>query len=119
LVVMTERAAMFLIGPAVVRDVAGEDVDMYELGGRRVHERNGVCDFVVADDRSGVELARGLLGYLPQYAGGDLPRGSAVDPVAICSTTCAQNGANWHRKIARIVTDSPAWRRWGGDLDTP
>lgn len=73
-VVMTEDAAMFLTGPAVVRDVAGEDVDKHELGGRWVHERNGVCDFVVSSDRSAVELARDLLGYLPQHAGGDLPR---------------------------------------------
>lgn len=79
-VVMTERSAMFLTGPAVVRDVAGENVDMYALGGRQVHERNGVCDFVAPDDRSGVELARGLLGYLPQHAGGDLPLGSIAEP---------------------------------------
>jgi acetyl-CoA carboxylase carboxyltransferase component len=79
-VVMTERAAMFLTGPAVVRDVAGEDVDIHGLGGRRVHERNGVCDFVSPSDRSAVELARGILGYLPQCAGGELPRTAAAEP---------------------------------------
>lgn len=73
-VVMTEQAAMFLTGPAVVRDVAGEDVDVRELGGRWVHERNGVCDFVTASDSSAVDLARDILTYLPQYAGGDLPQ---------------------------------------------
>jgi acetyl-CoA carboxylase carboxyltransferase component len=80
LVVMTEDAAMFLTGPAVVRDVAGEDVDMQELGGRWVHERNGVCDFVAPGDRSALELARELLGYLPQYAGGDLPQTAVAAP---------------------------------------
>lgn len=79
-VVMTEEAAMFLTGPAVVRDVAGEDVDVGELGGRWVHERNGVCDFVAADDRSAVDLARELLGYLPQHAGGQLPDASVAAP---------------------------------------
>jgi len=79
-VVMTEQAAMFLTGPAVVRDVAGEDVDMQELGGRWVHERNGVCDFVASDDRSAIDLARELLGYLPQHAGGDLPQVSVAAP---------------------------------------
>jgi acetyl-CoA carboxylase carboxyltransferase component len=79
-VVMTEDAAMFLTGPAVVRDVAGQDVDMRELGGRRVHERNGVCDLVAPDERSAVDLARELLGYLPQHAGGELPRASASAP---------------------------------------
>ena len=79
-VVMTEEAAMFLTGPAVVRDVAGEDVDMQELGGRWVHERNGVCDFVAAGDRSAVSLAREVLSYLPQHAGGDLPQTAAAPP---------------------------------------
>jgi methylmalonyl-CoA decarboxylase subunit alpha len=79
-VVMTEDAAMFLTGPAVVRDVAGEDVAVGELGGRGVHERNGVCDFVAPSERSAVELARGLLGYLPQYAGADLPRSAVAAP---------------------------------------
>lgn len=79
-VVMTEEAAMFLTGPAVVRDVAGEDVDMQELGGRWVHERNGVCDFVAPNDGSAVDLARGLLSYLPQHAGGDLPQAAIAAP---------------------------------------
>jgi methylmalonyl-CoA decarboxylase subunit alpha len=79
-VVMTEQAAMFLTGPAVVRDVAGEDVDTRELGGRRVHERNGVCDFVAPGSRSAVGLARELLGYLPQHAGGELPRTAVAVP---------------------------------------
>ena len=79
-VVMTEQAAMFLTGPAVVRDVSGEDVDMRELGGRWVHERNGVCDFVAAGERSAVDLARELLSYLPQHSGGELPEVSAALP---------------------------------------
>jgi acetyl-CoA carboxylase carboxyltransferase component len=79
-VVMTEQAAMFLTGPAVVRDVAGEDVDMQELGGRGVHERNGVCDLVAAGDRSAVGLARGLLSFLPQHAGGELPQTAMAAP---------------------------------------
>ncbi|MGC1851241.1 MAG: carboxyl transferase domain-containing protein, partial [Solirubrobacterales bacterium] len=79
-VVMTEDAAMFLTGPAVVRDVAGEDVDMRELGGRWVHERNGVCDFVAPGERSAVDLARELLSYLPQHSAGDLPQAPAAGP---------------------------------------
>src|SRR6185295_3660792 len=36
-VVMTEGSAMFLTGPAVVRDVMGEDVSAEDLGGPGVH----------------------------------------------------------------------------------
>src|SRR6202020_695980 len=44
-IVMTEQSSMFLTGPAVVRDALGEQVDAEELGGTRVHGRNGVCHF--------------------------------------------------------------------------
>jgi len=79
-VVMTRHAAMFLTGPGVVRDVMGEDVTAADLGGYKVHERNGVTDLVVADDRAGAAAARALLSYLPQHAGGRLPRILATDP---------------------------------------
>jgi acetyl-CoA carboxylase carboxyltransferase component len=65
-VIMTGRARMFLTGPGVVRDVLGEDVDAESLGGPRVHERNGVAQFVVPDDLAAAALARELLEYLPQ-----------------------------------------------------
>ncbi|HEX5145656.1 MAG TPA: acyl-CoA carboxylase subunit beta [Conexibacter sp.] len=79
-VVMTQDAAMFLTGPAVVKDVMGEDVTAAELGGHKVHERNGVCDIVVADDRAAAQLSRRLLSYLPQHNGTGLPRTLAVEP---------------------------------------
>jgi acetyl-CoA carboxylase carboxyltransferase component len=80
LVVMTQDAAMFLTGPGVVKDVMGEDVTAAELGGHKVHERNGVCDLVVADDRAAAAISRGLLSYLPQHSGAGLPRTLAVEP---------------------------------------
>src|SRR5262245_5758248 len=42
-VIMTGRASMFLTGPGVVAEVMGEEVTGEELGGPKVHERNGVC----------------------------------------------------------------------------
>jgi acetyl-CoA carboxylase carboxyltransferase component len=74
-VVMTEGSRLFLTGPGVVQEVMGEDVTMDELGGPRVHSRNGVCDLVAPDDRSAAEMVRELLGHLPQSS--DLP----PDPV--------------------------------------
>jgi acetyl-CoA carboxylase carboxyltransferase component len=79
--VMTRDATMFLTGPAIVREVAGEEISPERLGGHRVHERNGVCDLVAADDRGAADLARRLLSYLPQHAGGELPRALSADPV--------------------------------------
>jgi acetyl-CoA carboxylase carboxyltransferase component len=66
-VVMTEESSMFLTGPGVVREALGEQVTAAELGGTRVHERNGVCHFVAPTDASAAYLARDLLGYLPRH----------------------------------------------------
>jgi acetyl-CoA carboxylase carboxyltransferase component len=73
-VMMTEESSMFLTGPAVVREALGEDVDAGELGGPRVHQKNGVCHFVAEDDFEATRLARDLLGYLPSHRGAAAPR---------------------------------------------
>jgi acetyl-CoA carboxylase carboxyltransferase component len=79
-VVMTERATMFLTGPAVVREVMGEDVTAAELGGTSVHDRNGVAHFVAGGDADAALLVRDLLDYLPQRSGEAPPRWRAVSP---------------------------------------
>jgi acetyl-CoA carboxylase carboxyltransferase component len=79
-VVMTEQSAMFLTGPGVVREVTGEDVDAAGLGGPKVHERNGVCQFVAEDDLASTRLVRDLLAYLPQRAGETPPHAPPADP---------------------------------------
>jgi acetyl-CoA carboxylase carboxyltransferase component len=66
-VVMTEDSSLFLTGPGVVREALGEDVTASELGGRRVHERNGVCHFVTPTDIDAAFLAREIVGYLPRH----------------------------------------------------
>jgi acetyl-CoA carboxylase carboxyltransferase component len=81
-VVMTERANMFLTGPAVVREVLGEDVTAEQLGGRRVHERNGVAHFVAADDSDAALLVRDLLDHLPSHTGERAPRWRPALPPA-------------------------------------
>ncbi|HUA04506.1 MAG TPA: acyl-CoA carboxylase subunit beta [Solirubrobacteraceae bacterium] len=72
-VVMTEESSMFLTGPGVVREALGEDVTADQLGGTRVHERNGVCHFVAPTDVNAAYLARELLGYLPRHRGAQPP----------------------------------------------
>ncbi len=80
LIVMTEDAAMFLTGPSVVREALGEDIDAAELGGPRVHDRNGVCHLVESDVFGAAARVRSLLGYLPSGAGERPPRVLALDP---------------------------------------
>jgi methylmalonyl-CoA decarboxylase subunit alpha len=77
-VVMTEQASMFLTGPGVVAKVTGEEVDAAELGGPRVHDRNGVCHMAAPSDLDALLLTRELLDHLPQRAGERPARRSAV-----------------------------------------
>jgi acetyl-CoA carboxylase carboxyltransferase component len=79
--IMSEKARMFLTGPTVVREVMGEDVTADMLGGVSVHRRNGVCDFVAADDVECLALTRKLLGYLPDTAGSGPPLRAPRPPV--------------------------------------
>jgi len=72
-VVMTRDAAMFLTGPGVVREVMGEDTTVDQLGGPRVHERNGVCHFATGADSEAIGTVRQLLGFLPQNAWTPVP----------------------------------------------
>jgi acetyl-CoA carboxylase carboxyltransferase component len=79
-VIMTEAASMFLTGPAVVREVTGEATTPAQLGGARVHERNGVAQFVVDSDVDSIFLLRDLLAYLPQNAWSTVPRAVSAEP---------------------------------------
>jgi acetyl-CoA carboxylase carboxyltransferase component len=72
---------MFLTGPAVVREVMGEDVDAFELGGPKVHERNGVAHFVASSDADAALLARDLLDHLPANSRERAPQWRPVGPV--------------------------------------
>jgi acetyl-CoA carboxylase carboxyltransferase component len=82
-VVMTREASMFLTGPGVVREALGEDVTATELGGHRVHERNGVCHFVAPTDRDAAMLVRDLLSYLPSHRDLGAPVAPAVEPLPV------------------------------------
>lgn len=80
-VVMTEAATMFLTGPGVVREVMGEDLSAAQLGGPKVHDRNGVAHFVTPTDADAALLVRDLVGHLtiPRRVAGDAPGAEAPD----------------------------------------
>jgi acetyl-CoA carboxylase carboxyltransferase component len=118
-VVMTDRARMFLTGPGVVNEVVHEEVTQEALGGPRVHERNGVCHFVVRDEPEAAALARALLTYLPHCAGQpSMPAvaAPALGPDPSVEVPAAPRRVYDVRKVARLVVDgaqllevSPRW----------
>jgi acetyl-CoA carboxylase carboxyltransferase component len=56
-------------------------VSAAELGGTRVHERNGVCQFVAGSDLDAAYLVRELLGYLPSHRDTAPPLAPARPPL--------------------------------------
>ena len=67
-VVMVDGSSyMFVTGPNVVKTVTHEEIDFEGLGGARVHnEMSGVAHFLSAGEPQALEMARTLIGYLPQ-----------------------------------------------------
>ena len=120
-VIMTESASMFLTGPGVVAKVTGEDVDTAQLGGHRVHERNGVCQLVAPTDVDAALLARDLLDYLPQNCEERPLRWPTVDPPGYLpdSVVPPEDRKVYDvREVARALLDggrmleiSPRWAR--------
>jgi acetyl-CoA carboxylase carboxyltransferase component len=115
-VVMTRHAYMFLTGPGVVREVMGEDVSAEELGGARVHERNGVAHFVAEDDADAALLVRDLLDHLP---GAPLAKPAAAPPYSVDECVPADDRKVYDiRDVVRGLADegrllewSPRWAR--------
>jgi acetyl-CoA carboxylase carboxyltransferase component len=68
-VAMTAESRMFLTGPKVVQEAMGEEISMEELGGPRLHGRNGVCNLLADDVDGAIAQTRHLLGLLPQRIG--------------------------------------------------
>jgi acetyl-CoA carboxylase carboxyltransferase component len=57
---------MHITGPAVIKQVTGEEVTSEELGGAMSHAtKSGVCHFACGSDAQAIELIKKLLGYLP------------------------------------------------------
>ena len=57
---------MFITGPAVIKEVLGEEVSIEELGGAKVHaQKSGVADLVSNDDEECLNRVRKLLSFLP------------------------------------------------------
>jgi acetyl-CoA carboxylase carboxyltransferase component len=65
-IMLSQRAHMFLTGPKVVKAVTHEDVTAEQLGGADVHSRHsGVAHLLATGMADALKLARRVLSYLP------------------------------------------------------
>jgi len=124
-VVMTGDAAMFLTGPAVVREACAEEVTIEELGGARVHRRNGVCQLVATSEQQAIAHVRDLLSFLPQHRlAPPLARmhrgGPARDPITLLPRR--RSGYYDIRGVIRALADDEHLleldERWGRNMVT-
>ena len=80
--VMVEgMSAMAIASPRMVKMVTGEEIEMADLGGPRVHaEESGSADLVARDEEHARGLVADLIGYLPDKAGEKPPRAETKPP---------------------------------------
>ena len=66
IVMVKGQSHMVITGPAVIKAVTGEEINIEELGGAKVHsEITGQAHFVAESDQECIEMIKKLLGYLP------------------------------------------------------
>lgn len=66
IVMVKGQSHMVITGPAIIREVTGEDISLEELGGAKVHsEITGQAHLVAESDPECIEIIKKLLGYLP------------------------------------------------------
>jgi acetyl-CoA carboxylase carboxyltransferase component len=66
IVMVKGQSHMVITGPAIIREVTGEDISLEELGGAKVHsEITGQAHLVAESDPDCIEIIKKLLGYLP------------------------------------------------------
>jgi acetyl-CoA carboxylase carboxyltransferase component len=71
---------MFITGPAVIKEVLGQEVTMEDLGGAKMHgEISGCADVVTADDPECLAEIRRLISFLPSSFESPVPRRDARD----------------------------------------
>jgi len=66
IVMVKGRSHMVITGPAIIREVTGEEISLEELGGAKVHsEITGQAHFVAESDEECIEIIKQLFSYLP------------------------------------------------------
>ena len=113
-VIVRNQGTIFLAGPPLVRAATGEVVSAEELGGADVHTRvSGVADYLAADDRDALAIARRIVSGLPLPPQSRAPEGTsfeepAYDPQEIHGIVPVDPRKPWDVRelIARVVDGS-------------
>ncbi len=128
-VVMTEAASAYLVGPGAVASFTGEQVTPADLGGAQVHDRQtGVAAVVTDDEECALDALSAVLGHLPDHCDAEPPCWPTSDSVerrtpeagALLPSTAA--GSYDVREVARALADEgqlvELWAGWAPNLVT-
>jgi acetyl-CoA carboxylase carboxyltransferase component len=81
-VMVKERAKVFLGGPPLVKMATGEESDDESLGGAEMHARSsGLADYLAADEEDAIRLGRGIIKRLNWNKQGPTPKPDYADPL--------------------------------------
>jgi len=102
---------MFITGPRVIKAVMGEEADMAELGGAKVHcQVTGIADFRVKSEQECMQGIRRLLSFLPSNWRERPPRKDTGDDPERLSDVLTEivpvqptAGYDMHRLIKEVV----------------
>ena len=97
-IIMSEGTSyMFLTGPAVVKQVLGENVTQEELGGANVHAtKSGVAHFAADNEEDAIATIKRLLSFIPQNNREQAPFRPTSDPISRVED-----------RLNEIIPDSP------------
>lgn len=128
-VVLTEDASAYVVGPGAVAAFTGEQITAGGLGGPGVHRRSsGVAAAVVTDEDAALQLLSSVLAHLPQSCDEEPPTWSSDDPVGRLTPEAGRfvpptvTGSYDVRDVARAVVDEgellELWGGWAPNLVT-
>ena len=81
-VMVKERAQVFLGGPPLVKMATNEISSEEELGGAELHSRiSGVSDYLAVDERDAIRIGREIVGRLNWCKPGQRPQGVPDEPL--------------------------------------
>jgi len=81
-VMVKQRAKVFLAGPPLVRMATGEQSDDESLGGAEMHARtSGLADYLALDERDAIRIGRQIVGRLNWRKQGPTPKPDPPPPL--------------------------------------
>jgi len=111
IVMVRGQSHMVITGPAIIKEVTGEEISLEELGGAKVHsEITGQAHFVAESDEECIDIIKQLLSYLPSNNAEPPPSiPSDDDPDRIDDTleeivpADFKKSYDMHQVVARVV----------------